>query len=222
MRPAVGIAVVAMTLLTASPRDLSAQDSQFGIRGLGTPGRWESVRARSSGGAFAPFDALSPLMEAPLADISTLTATAAGGTSHRDAQLGDTITQLRATRFPLMGVAGRVAPRLVVAGGFTTYLDRSWDVTLRDSTVLRGELERYRDEITSDGSVGDIRLAAASRLSRRLAIGAGIHILAGSTRMTAERRFDDSTFHAVGQVAEVRYDGLGVSGSVLIGVAPGL
>src|SRR3989454_10112691 len=186
--PAVGIAVVAWTLRTASPRDLSAQDSQFGIRGLGTPGRWESVRARSSGGAFAPFDALSPLMEAPLADIGQLTAIAAGGTSHRDAQLGDTITKLRATRFPLMGVAGRVAPRLVVSGGFTPYLDRSWDVTLRGSTGLRGELERYRDEITSDGSVGDIRLAAASRLSRRLAIGAGIHILAGSTRMTAERR----------------------------------
>src|SRR5256886_6039715 len=189
MRPAVRDPLGAMTLLTASPRDLSAQDSQFGIRGLGTPGRWESVRARSSGGASAPFDPLSPLMEAPLADISQLTATAAGGTSHRDAQLGDTITKLRATRFPLMGVAGRVAPRLVISGGFTTYLDRSWDVTLRDSTVLRGELERYRDEITSDGSVGDIRLAAASRLSRRLAIGAGIHILAGSTRMTAERRF---------------------------------
>src|SRR3989449_568844 len=175
---AVGTAVLAAVFLTASPPDrLTAQDSQFGIRGLGTPGRWESVRSRSSGGAFAPFDPLSPLMEAPLADISQLTATAAGGTSHRDAQLGDTITKLRATRFPLMGVAGRVAPRLVISGGFTTYLDRSWDVTLRDSTVLRGELERYRDEITSDGSVGDIRLAAASRLSRRLAIGAGIHIL---------------------------------------------
>src|SRR2546422_6743602 len=121
-----------------------------------------------------------------------------------------------------MGVAGRVAPRLVISGGFTTYLDRSWDVTLRDSTVLRGELERYRDEITSDGSVGDIRLAAASRLSRRLAIGAGIHILAGSTRMTAERRFDDSTFHAVGQVAEVRYDGLGVAGGGVIRVGSGV
>src|SRR5438034_6965741 len=69
--PAVGIAVVAMTLLTASPRDLSAQDSQFGIRGLGTPGRWESVRSRSSGGAFAPFDALSPLMEAPRSEEHT-------------------------------------------------------------------------------------------------------------------------------------------------------
>src|SRR5439155_2965496 len=73
-----------------------------------------------------------------------------------------------------------------------------------------------------DGSVTDVRLAAASRLSRRIAIGAGMHVLAGSTRMTAERRFDDSTFHSVQQSAEVRYDGLGVSGSVLIGFAPGL
>ncbi len=121
-----------------------------------------------------------------------------------------------------MGVAGPVARRLVVAAGFTTYLDRSWDVTLRDSFLLRGVLQRYTDDITSDGSVADVRLAAASRLSRRIAIGAGLHVLAGSTRMSAQRRFDDSTFNRVQESAEVRYDGLGVSGSVLIGVAPGL
>src|SRR3989449_9703447 len=120
-----------------------------------------------------------------------------------------------------MGVAGRVAPRLVISGGFTTYLDRSWDVTLRDSTVLRGELERYRDEITSDGSVGDIRLAAASRLSRRLAIGAGIHILAGSTRMTAERRVDDSTLPPGGGGGEGGYDGVGGGGGGLPRGGPG-
>jgi hypothetical protein len=210
-------------LLTASPPDrLTAQDSQFGIRGLGTPGRWESVRSRSTGGAFGPFDPLSPLMEAPLADIGQLTATAAGGTSNRDVLVGGTTTALRTTRFPLMGVAGPVAPRLVVAAGFTTYLDRSWDVGVRDSFLLRGVQQRYIDEITSDGSVADVRFAAASRLSRRIAIGLGVHVLAGSTRMTAERRFEDSTFHPVQQSAEVRYDGLGVSGSVLIGLAPGL
>jgi len=50
------------------PNRLTAQDSQFGIRGLGTPGKWESVRARSTGGAFAPFDPFSPLIDAPLGD----------------------------------------------------------------------------------------------------------------------------------------------------------
>jgi hypothetical protein len=220
---AVGTAVLAAMLLTASPPDrLTAQDSQFGIRGLGTPGRWESVRSRSTGGAFAPFDPLSQLTDAPVADIGQLTATAMGGTSHRDVALGGTTTALRATRFPMMGVAGPVGPHLAVAAGFTTYLDKSWDVTLRDSLLLRDVRQRYTDEVTSDGSVADVRLVAAGRLSRRIAIGAGMHVLVGSTRETAERRFDDSTFHTVRQSAEVRYDGFGVSGSVLLGVAPGL
>jgi hypothetical protein len=223
MRRAVGTAVVALALLTASPPvRLSGQDSQFGIRGLGTPGRWESVRSRSTGGAFGPFDPLSPLTDAPLADIGQLTATAAGGTSNRNATVGGTTTALRATRFPVMGVAGPVGPRVAVAAGFTTYLDKSWDVTLRDSLLLRGTVQRYTDEVVSDGSVADVRFAVAGRLSRRIAIGAGVHVLAGSTRETAERRFDDSTFHTVQQSADVRYDGLGVSGSVLLGLAPGL
>ena len=200
----------------------AAQDSQFGVRGLGTPGRYESVRARSTGGAFTPFDPLSPLTEAPLADLAALTATAMEGTSYRQADVGGTTTSLRSTRFPLLNVAGRVAPRLAVAAGFTTYLDKSWDVQLRDSSQLRGALERYTDELTSDGSVADLRLAAASRLTRRIAIGAGIHLLSGSTRQTAERRFDDTTFHTVQQLAEARYSGFGVSGSILIGIAPGL
>lgn len=220
---AAGAAAVALALLTASPPvRLSAQDSQFGIRGLGTPGRWESVRARSTGGAFGPFDQMSPLMEASIADILRLTATAEAGTSHRDAEVGGTTTALRATRFPLMMVAGRVAPRVAVAAGFTTYLDRSWDVTLRDSMVLRGTMQPFTDEVTSDGSIADLRVAAAARPSRRIALGVGAHLLAGSTRETAERRFDDSTFHTVRQLAEVRYDGFGVSGSVLIGVTRSL
>src|SRR2546429_8696400 len=142
--------------------------------------------------------------------------------SYRDADVSGTTSALRATRFPLLNVAGRVNRRLVVGAGFTTYLDRTWDVTLRDSTLLRGTLERYTDEVTSDGSIADLRLAAAGRLSRRIALGAGLHLLAGSTRETAERRFDDTTFHTVQQLAEVRYSGVGVSGSLLLGVAPGL
>ena len=180
------------------------------------------MRSRSTGGAFAPFDPLSPLSEAGLADVPQLTATAMETASYRDAEVAGTTSALRATRFPLLNVAGRVHRRLAIAAGFTTYLDRTWDVTLRDSSVLRGTLERYTDEVTSDGSIADVRLAAASRLSRRIALGAGLHLLAGSTRETAERRFDDTSFHTVQQLAEVRYSGVGVSGSLLLGVAPGL
>jgi hypothetical protein len=215
--------VFATLLLAVYPSSrLYSQDSQFGVLGLGTPGRYESVRARSTGGAFTPFDPLSPLTEAPLADLVVLTATAMEGTSYRQIDLSGSTNSVRSTRFPLLNVSGRVAPRLAVSAGFTTYLDKSWDVIERDSTLLRGTLERYTDELTSNGSVADLRLAAASRLTRRIAIGAGLHLLSGSTRETAERKFDDTTFHAIQQLAEVRYSGIGVSGSILIGVAPGL
>jgi hypothetical protein len=41
------------------PAALSAQSSQFGVRGLGFPGRALAVRAMGSGGGFGMFDAES-------------------------------------------------------------------------------------------------------------------------------------------------------------------
>ncbi len=220
--PAVG--VLAVLFLTAGPPvRLTAQDSQYGIRGLGTPGRWESVRARSTGGAFAPFDLTSPLMEASLADAGRLVAGAMEGASYRRSELAGTTASLRETRFPLMGLSGRVFGRLAVSGGFTTYLDRSWDVTIRDTVVLRGTPQPYTDEIASDGSVADLRLAAATRLRSWLAVGAGVHLLSGSTRVSATRRFDDSaSYQRLQQSDEVSYDGFGVSGSLLLDVTRAL
>ena len=55
-RTAVAVVILVAVLAVMPSGRLAGQDSQFGIRGLGTPGKWESVRARSAGGAFAPFD----------------------------------------------------------------------------------------------------------------------------------------------------------------------
>src|SRR5439155_1258222 len=127
-RPVVA-AVLAAVLLTAAPPDrLTAQDSQFSVRGLGVPGRWESVRARTAAGAYGS----------------------------------------------------------------------------------------YTDRIGNDGAVADLRFAAAARLASWIAIGAGAHILSGSSRQTAQRVYDDTTFLGTTQTAVVRYDGFGISGSVAL------
>jgi hypothetical protein len=214
--------VLLLAALVGRAVPLVAQDSQFGIRGLGTPGRFETVRARSTGGAFAPFDALSPLTEAALADVPSLAATAMGGTSYRSAAVPGATTALRTTRFPVMEVAGPVLPSIVVGGGFTTYLDRSWAVSIRDSLVLRGKMQPYRDLLASDGAVTDLHLAAALRVPSRLALGVAVHVLSGSTRELAARVFDDTTYHSIQQNDQVRYDGLGVSGSALLYLTPSL
>src|SRR5258706_15995372 len=81
MTRATGLFATLAALALAAPA--RAQDSQFGLRGLGTPGRWESVRARSTGGALAPFDAVSPLLEGAVGRVRPGSASAAGGEAGR-------------------------------------------------------------------------------------------------------------------------------------------
>ena len=213
-RAPIALAALAALVLTAPAR---AQDSQFGIRGLGTPGRSESVRARATGGAFAPFDPFSPLLEASVADLQRVSVGVTGGTSWRTVDVGNESAALRASRFPAFVIGGPIAGRLVLAGGFSTYLDRSFGIVTHDTLDVRGNPEPVTDEITSDGAVTDLRMALAARLNRRLALGVALHGLTGSTRVSAERRFADTTHYVTSTIRdEVAYHGLGGSVSALL------
>lgn len=214
LRPLMALAILMAVLPSGR---LAAQDSQFGIRGLGTPGKWESVRARSAGGAFAPFDAFSPLMDASLADVRRMSASVTSGTSWRsiDAVSGADVS-LRGTRFPALVITGPLAGRISIGGGFATYLDRSFGIITQDTVDLRGVPQPVTDEVTSDGAVTDLRLAAAVRVHRRLAIGAGFHLLTGSSRVIATRRFADTAYKTSTSRDEVAYEGTGGSISALV------
>ena len=219
---AVRYAMLAVFLLTVSPSArLPAQDSQFGIRGLGTPGRFESVRARATGGAFAPFDAFSPLLEASIADVRRMSAAVTGSTSWRTVSTGGTNESLRGSRFPALVIAGPLSGRIVIGGGFATYLDRSFGIITRDTIDLRGVPEPVTDNVTSDGAISDLRVALAARVQTRLAVGVGFHLITGSTRVVAIRRFDDSTTYRTSTARdEVAYKGLGGSASALLDLGP--
>ncbi len=216
------IVIGLVTLAGTVPGLARAQESQFGITGLGTPGRTESVRARSTGGAFAQFDSLSFLTEASLTTIGSLTATASLNTSNRDLEYPTFNTWLRTTRFPSFTLAGPVAG-IFLGGGFSNYLDRTYSVVTRDSMILRGTMQPYYDQITSDGGVSDVHLGAGFRLGRALSIGFGVHLLPGSTKESATRTFDDTaTFSPVHQIAQVRYEGYGLSVSALLNLGRAL
>jgi hypothetical protein len=205
------LAALAAVAVTVPAR---AQDSQFGMRGLGTPGRFESVRARSTGGAFGPFDAFSPLLEASLADVPRVSASITTGTSWRTVDFGSETGSLRASRFPAFVLGGPIARRVVLAAGFSTYLDRSFGLTTSDTIDIRGTPQPVTDQVTSDGAVSDLRIALATRVFTRLALGVGIHGLTGSTRVTASRHFADSTTYRTSTARdEIAYHGLGGSAS---------
>ena len=217
------ILVAALGGLVIAAGSAAGQDSQFGIRGLGSPGNFSSVRAWTTGGAFAPFDGASSLTDAALGDITRLTASATEFASYRSVDDGTNSITLRSARFPMLQVAGPVVGGLVIGGGFSTYLYRSYDVEVPGSIVIRGDTQAVLDHLSSDGAVTDLRLAAAWRFGPRLTVGAGFHILTGSSTLNAIRLFSDSAeYKNATQTDQESYDGIGASVSVLAAPVPGL
>jgi hypothetical protein len=216
---------VVCALAVAVTPGAAAQDSQLNVLGPGTPARVESARARATGGAFAPFDALSPLTDAALGDLRRLTAGALLYGSFRHVELGGAEANTRATRFPSFTVGGPPfgGGSLVLGVGYGTYLDQTYRVALRDSAIIRGQYERFTDVLSSDGSVADIRVAAAWRFGSRVAVGAGVHLLSGAAKSSVSRQFDDSaTYLTSVERDDVQNTGAGVSASAMVDVTSAL
>lgn len=214
---------VALCCLAAVPAAARAQDSHFSLRAPGTPSRFESVRARATGGAFAPFDGLSWMTDAALLDVRRLTASAHGISVFREVILDTASATVRATRFSSLLVALPVAGSWVVGGGFGAYLDQTYRVAIRDSVQILGEMEPYTDYIASDGGVSDIRFAVAWRALPRISLGAAFHLLSGVTRSAAVRMFDNTAdYQNSVEIEFVQNTGAGFSGGALIDVARSL
>lgn len=211
-----------VALLAGAVVRAAAQDSPFNVRGLGMPGRFESVRARATGGAFAAFDQLSVFSEAAVVDVSRVTATAVGVASYMTDDLNGVRGSRRTGRFPLVQVSGPLWHGVVLAGGFATYLDRSYRVSISDTITLGGSGQAVTDNLSSDGGVTDLRVAAAKRFGR-ISLGAGFHLLTGSTRVLAQRLFSDtSAYRSVTQGDAIAFTGMGGSASAMLTVTRGL
>jgi hypothetical protein len=221
VRPLRRLTLLAAVLLTGT-RPARAQDSQFGIRAPGTPGRPESVRARSSGGAFAAFDDASAVADAALGDVKVLTATMVGASYYRSVTLPNSTTDLTSARFPLFTIAGVAKGRVKVGGGYSTYLDDSYEIVTRDSVVLRGETVPFIDASASDGGSSDLRIAAAVNVRPSVTLAVGFHAITGSARVTTTRTFNSPTYATIKDSQVVRQLGFGVSASAMLRPSPSL
>ncbi len=208
--------VLALVLCASAQGVLRGQDSPFGISGLGVPGRPESARSRATGGAFAMFDPFSALTEVAVTGNPVLSASAEGAASYITDDLDGVRGTRRTARFPLFQISGPAWGGVVIGGGFSTYLDRGYRVSLIDTLSLGGSQQQVTDVLSSDGGVTDIRIVAAKRFGV-LALGAGYHLLSGSSRLVASRTFTDtSAYRGVTQTDEIAYRGSGISASAML------
>jgi hypothetical protein len=206
------LAVGATVVGAARPAALAAQSSEFGVRGIGLPGRGLSTAAMATGGSGALFDPLSSTSPAALAGLPMLTVSFTGLQNYRSSDNPAGSLSGRDTHFPQTVFAGplRRIP-LVLGASYSSYAVRDFAVGIADTVMLRGIPTPRFDTVLSRGGVGDIGLSAAYRLSPGIAVGAAFHALTGVNRLRHNQVFADTTYLPVRQRAEVSYAGVGVA-----------
>jgi hypothetical protein len=204
-----------LILLALLPGVSSAQSSQFGVRGLGFPGRGLAVRAAGSSGAFGLFDPESSLNPAALGAVPTLTSVFVLTQDFRHTENPAGTASLRDSRFPLLSVAGPVGSVAAFGISFSNYTSRDFTEVTKDTLDIRGVPVGVTDSFSSRGGLNDLRLAGAYRVHGHWTFGAGFHVITGSNRLQARRVFSDPSFLSSTQKSEISYAGVGLSVGVI-------
>lgn len=208
------VLLIAALFLGTSPTTSLAQNSVFGVFGVGFPGRAISVRSRALGGGLAAFDARSAENPASIPGLLRLAATATSGTTLRNYTALDSVADgLKETRFPFGMIGGTIQRSpFSFAISYSTYAERSYELTTSDTVVLRGQPIAVEDRLASDGSVVDLRGALGLRVSSTLRLGGAVYVLGGSARVTTARTFDSRLYASLEQRDQLGFSGVGFSG----------
>jgi len=214
MRPLPAVLAVALAVVAA--RGARAQDSVFGIRGLGFLDRSVSGKSSALGGGFVLFDPAAAVNPASLAGWHATAGWGVAAGSDRSFNTGAGTASLSATRFPVVGFAGNLGEHLVLAVTASDYLDRNWSVQQTDTVSPRGTPVVANDNTQSVGGVTDLRVAMAYRLNG-VTLGMGLHALTGSTATSVSRQFpDDSSFIPFSVQQTTNFSAVGVSFGALV------
>jgi hypothetical protein len=96
-----------------------------------------------------------------------------------------------------------------------TFAERTFDLTNVDTIMVGGLPLQVEDRIIADGGVVDVRAAIGWRRSAKLAIGGAVHRLAGSSRFTAIRTFDNNEFQPFRERDALSFSGTSFSAGLL-------
>jgi hypothetical protein len=208
-----GILLGVVLMAAGAARRAEAQASVYGVLGIGFPGRASSVRSRALGGAVDPVDPGSAVNPASIALSSRLAVSAASETSNRQFTAGEVSSDnLRDARFPYAQVSGPIQGSPLSFGvSYSIYTERSYDIATVDTVTIRDADVEVSDRLKSDGGIADLRAAVAWTFGPRLQVGAGVHLLAGSTRERLERQFSEPVYVDFVQTGDVDYTGWGLS-----------
>ncbi|MEO5800198.1 MAG: hypothetical protein ABIZ70_09945 [Gemmatimonadales bacterium] len=215
--------LLALAIVGAVPTLARAQSSQFGVRGLGLPGRSSSAHSLGLAGAFSLFDGESSLNPAALGALTQTTSLFTSSASWRNTTNPAGTGKATDARFPQIQIGGPIpSSKFAVGVGYSTYADRDFTLVSTGVASPRGEPINVTDTLTSLGGINDLRIGVAYVASPRVLFGAGVHFLTGSNRLLSRRSWADTNYLPIAEKAELSYKGFGFSAGVLLNPANGI
>lgn len=209
-----------LAALLAFPAASRAQGT-LSTQGFGYPGGGQaSTRSLGAGGAMAESDPLSAINPAAILGFGGSVLYFQAEPEYRTSSRGGASESATIARYPLMTAAVPLGSRFFGALTVSNLLDRSFLTTVRGTQLLAGEAIGSTNTFSSNGAIGDVRLALAWAPSRWVHVGAAGHVITGDNKLNSTQVFDDSTrFAALTDTQTVTYSGTALSAGADVNVA---
>ena len=188
-------------------------------QGLGYPTGQLSARALGTGGAIGEIDPVSQINPAALTFIGTTTLFFQIEPEYRRIITGSVTDKTTTARYPLFAGVIPLGSRWALGISSATLLDRTWTTTEQGNVVFGTDTVNSTIINGSNGSINDLRVAAAWAPTSFLRLGLGGHLISGSDRVFAGLSFDNPAYSNFSDSSTLGFDGGAVSGGIQL-VAP--
>ena len=207
------VTVIAASLL-ALPAAAGAQGT-LSTQGFGYPAGQMSARTLGTGGALSEIDPLSVTNPASVLNLGASALYFQAEPEYRTIRIGGKSERSTVARYPLVAAGVPITTTLFAGLSVSNLLDRTFETTTRGSQLLGTNIVTSTNTFSSDGAIGDLRLALAWAPRPWLHVGLAGHAITGDNRLTSVQRFDDSTRYAgIVDTSTVTYVGNAYSGGV--------
>lgn len=194
---------------------ISGAQGTLSTQGFGYPSGQLSTRTLGTGGALAEIDPLSVTNPAALINLGASALYFQAEPEYRTIRVGGASDRSTIARYPLVAGGVPLTSSLFAGVSVSNLLDRSFQTVGRGSQIVGTDVVTSTNTFTSDGAIGDVRLALAWAPVPWLHLGLAGHAITGDNRLTSQQQFDDSTRYAgIRDTVTVTYVGNAFSGGV--------
>jgi hypothetical protein len=184
-------------------------------QGFGYPAGQMSTRTLGTGGALSEIDPLSVTNPSTLVNLGGSALYFQAEPEYRTIRAGTRSDRSTIARYPLVAAGVPITPTLFAGVSVSNLLDRSFRTITRTAQTLGSEVVSSTNTFSSDGAIGDVRLALAWAPLPWLHVGVAGHAISGDNRLTNAQVFDDTTKYAgILDTSTVTYVGGAYSGGV--------